>query len=143
MKGENIVLTSNPKEIQKHIKTHTVHSAMDEAAVSLLQTFLRSNGKINTNFAFNDKWPNTDGTFELVTNPAISRQPCHNFCVQIKGTHSYRETDGCINYSLQSLAFPAYIASNITLDPGILFLVLNPDERGKERVFWKYISSPY
>lgn len=141
MKGENIVLTSNPKEIQKHIKTHTVHSAMDEAAVSLLQTFLRSNGKINTNFAFNDKWPNTDGTFELVTNPAISRQPCHNFCVQIKGTHSYRETDGCINYSLQSLAFPAYIASNITLDPGILFLVLNPDERGKERVFWKYISS--
>ena len=29
MKGENIVLTSNPKEIQKHIKTHTVHSAMD------------------------------------------------------------------------------------------------------------------
>ncbi len=135
------MLTSKPEDIQRHIKTHTVHSAMDEAAVSVLQTFLRSNGRINTNFTFNDKWPNTDGTFEYVANPEISRQPCQNFCVQIKGTQSYRETDGCINYSLQSLAFPAYIANNITLDPGILFLVLHPEDRGEERVFWKYISS--
>lgn len=135
------MLTSNPEQIQRHIKTHTDHSAMDEAAVSILQTFLRSNGRINTNFASNDKWPNTDGTFEFVTNPAVSRQPTQNFCVQIKGTHSYQETDECIKYSLKSLAFPAYIANNITLDPGILFLVLNPDERGNERVFWKYISA--
>lgn len=129
------MLTSNPEQIQRHIKTHTDRSAMDEAAVSILKTFLRSNGRINTNFASNDKWPNTDGTFEFVTNPTISRQPRQNFFVQIKGTHSYQETDGCIKYSLQSLAFPAYIANNITLDPGILFLVLNPDERGNERVF--------
>lgn len=135
------MLTSNPEQIQRHIKTHTDRSAMDEAAVSILKTFLRSNGRINTNFASNDKWPNTDGTFEFVTNPTISRQPRQNFFVQIKGTHSYQETDGCIKYSLQSLAFPAYIANNITLDPGILFLVLNPDERGNERVFWKYISA--
>lgn len=135
------MLTSNPEQIQRHIKTHTDRSAMDEAAVSILKTFLRSNGRINTNFASNDKWPNTDGTFEFVTNPTISRQPRQNFFVQIKGTHSYQETDGCIKYSLQSLAFPAYIANNITLDPGIVFLVLNPDERGNERVFWKYISA--
>lgn len=135
------MLTSNPEQIQRHIKTHTDRSAMDEAAVSILKTFLRSNGRINTNFASNDKWPNTDGTFEFVTNPTISRQPRQNFFVQIKGTHSYQETNGCIKYSLQSLAFPAYIANNITLDPGILFLVLNPDERGNERVFWKYISA--
>lgn len=135
------MLTSNPEQIQRHIKTHTDRSAMDEAAVSILKTFLRSNGRINTNFASNDKWPNTDGTFEFVTNPTISRQPRQNFFVQIKGTHSYQEADGCIKYSLQSLAFPAYIANNITLDPGILFIVLNPDERGNERVFWKYISA--
>lgn len=137
------MLTSNPEQIQRHITTHTDHSAMDEAAVSILKTFLRSNGRINTNFASNDKWPNTDGTFEFVVNPTISRQPKQNFFVQIKGTHSYQEVDGCIKYSLQSLAFPAYIANNVTLDPGILFLVLNPDERGNERVFWKYISANF
>ena len=68
------MLTSNPEQIQRHIKTHTDRSAMDEAAVSILKTFLRSNGRINTNFASNDKWPNTDGTFEFVTNPTIYKK---------------------------------------------------------------------
>ena len=43
-------------------------------------------------------------------------------------------------YSLKSLAFPAYIVKNVSADPGILFVVLNPDERGNKRVFWKYMS---
>jgi hypothetical protein len=43
-------------------------------------------------------------------------------------------------YSLKSLAFPATIYCRETFDPGILFVVLNPDERGSERVFWKYMS---
>ena len=41
---------------------------------------------------------------------------------------------------MKSLAFPAFIASEITADPGILFIVLNPDIRGQKRVFWKYLS---
>lgn len=34
--------------IERHIKTHTVRSDDDRAAVSVLETFLRSNGRINT-----------------------------------------------------------------------------------------------
>lgn len=126
--------------VARHVKTHSERSDEDRSAVTVLQTFLRSGGKINTNFLSNDKWPNSDGTFEFVSNPSISRQPKQNFFVQIKGSHIYTESEGKLKYSLKSLAFPAYIFCNVTLDPGILFVVLNPDSRGSERVFWKYMS---
>lgn len=125
---------------RRHISTHSEHSAEDRAAVKTLESFLSSGGKINTNFSCDDKWPNHDGTFEFVSNPEISRSPEQNFIVQIKGTHNYKEIDGVISYSLKSLAFPAFIANEVTADPGILFVVLNPDVRGEKRVFWKYLS---
>ena len=81
--------------------------------------------------------------FEYVPNPDISRRPEQNFIVQIKGTHVFNEKNGVISYSLKSLAFPAYIAYEVTADPGILFLVLNPDIRGKKRIFWKYMSPSF
>lgn len=127
-------------EAERHLKTHSVTSDEDRAAVDLLGTFLRSRGKINTNFSKEDRWPNTDGIFEFVSNPNVSRRPNQNFSVQIKGTRCYDENNGVIKYSLRSLAFPAYIYSKVTLDPGILFVVLNPDDRGSERIFWKYMS---
>ncbi|MBQ8558416.1 MAG: AAA family ATPase [Tyzzerella sp.] len=134
-------MQSNSSELyRRHIATHTERSAEDRAAVSTLETLLISNGKINTNFSCDDKWPNHDGTFEFVSNPEISRIPEQNFIVQIKGTHNYTEADGIISYSLKSLAFPAFIASEVTADPGILFIVLNPDVRGEKRVFGKYLS---
>jgi len=126
--------------VERHIKTHSARSVEDCDAVTVLKSFLRSNGKINKNFSCNDKWPNIDGTFEFVSNPDISRRPEQNFVVQIKGTHHYNETNGIFKYSLQSLAFPATIYCRETFDPGILFVVLNPDIRGSERVFWKYMS---
>ncbi len=130
--------------IQNHIKTHSEVSEEDCAAISMLQVFLRANGKIHPNFAHGDKWPNIDGTFEFVPEPIISRRPKQNFSVQIKGTNNYtEETNGVVKYSLKSLAFPAYIYDQVTLDPGILFIVLNPDKRGKERVFWKYMSTEF
>lgn len=137
-------MLDQPKElIENHVKTHTEHFAQDVAAVSTLEFFFRSNGRINTLFASGDKWPNTDGTFEYVMDPEVSRRPKQNFFVQIKGTHTYREANGVIKYSLQSLGFPATIAMNVTLDPGIIFVVLDPDERGAERIFWKYMSVDY
>ena len=137
-------MLDQPRElIEKHIKTHTERSAQDEAAVSTLKFFFRSNGRINPLFASNDKWPNIDGTFEYVADPDVSRRPKQNFFVQIKGSHSYKEDNGRIMYSLQSLGFPAAMAMDVTLDPGILFVVLKPDERGFERVFWKYMSVDY
>ena len=139
-----ILLSLNNNDLFiRHISTHSERSAEDRAAISTLETFLTSGGKINTNFSCDDKWPNHDGTFEFVSTPEISRCPEQNFIVQIKGTHNYRETDGVISYSLTSLAFPAFIANEVTADPGILFIVLNPDIRGEKRVFWKYLSPSF
>ena len=35
---------------------------------------------------------------------------------------------------------PAFICNEVSFDPGILFVVLNPADRDNERVFWKYMS---
>ena len=118
--------------LKRHISTHTARSAEDRSAVSYLESVLNPAGRINTSFASDDKWPNHDGMFEYVSNPDKSRRPEQNFVVQIKGTHDYTESDGVISYSLKSLAFPAYIAYEVTADPGILFIVLNPDVRGEK-----------
>ncbi|MCM1223621.1 MAG: ATP-dependent RecD-like DNA helicase [Lachnospiraceae bacterium] len=129
--------------LEKHKRTHSTHSNADRAAIAILETFLRSDGKINTNFSCDDKWPNTDGFFEFVPDPESSRCPEQNFFVQIKGTTDYTEKDGIVKYSLKSLAFPAYIFDCTTSDPGILFVILNPQLRGNERIFWKYMSNSY
>lgn len=118
-------------EVTRHIKTHTERSSEDQAAVHFLENHLKSDGRINLDFAAVDKWPNTDGRFEFVSNPDISRRPEQDFVVQIKGTHYYEERDGKMVYQLKSLAFPAFIYQNVSLDPGILFLVTDPDERGE------------
>ena len=126
--------------IERHIKTHSERSVEDSAAVDTLRYFLKTDGRIISNFASNDKWPNTDGTFELVTDPDMSRRPEQNFFAQIKGTKNYSEKDGVIKYSLKSLAFPAFLSLEVSADPGILFVIFTPKERNKERVFWKYMS---
>lgn len=134
------MLDQSKENIERHIKTHTERSDDDRAAVSVLETFLRSGGRINSSFSTDDKWPNNDGTFEFVPNPEISRRPRQTFYVQIKGTRNYSEKAGIVKYSLKDLAFPAFICNETSFDPGILFVVLNPVNRGNERVFWKYMS---
>lgn len=133
------------EQIQRHIKTHTLRSDDDRNAVAMLSSFLRSGGKIAHNgFACNDTYPNIDGHFELVPYPEVSRKPKQNFSVQIKGTAIEKiNGDGVFKYQLQSLAFPAYIADSVTSDPGILFVILNAGKRGRERVFWKYMSPQF
>ena len=88
------MLNQSKEIIKRHIKTHTERSADDQAAVSVLKTFLRSNGKINTSFAEGDKWPNHDGAFEFVPNPDVSRQPKQNFFVQIKAPRDIQKKTG-------------------------------------------------
>ena len=134
------ILSQKIAAIEKHISTHSERSVEDIAAVTTLKDFFKYDGKIIPNFAEYDKWPNTDGTFEFVPNPDITRRPEQSFFVQIKGTKNYSEDNGVIKYSLRSLAFPAFIYRGVTLDPGILFLVLNPKQRGQERIYWKYMS---
>lgn len=134
------MINQSKELINKHINSHSVRADEDRSAIAVLEMFLRSKGKINTSFAKNDTWPNHDGTFEFVADPSRSKKPNQNFIVQIKGTRIYMEKDGFIKYSLKSLAFPAFISKDVSLDPGILFVVLNPTCRGSERVFWKYMS---
>ena len=129
------MLLQSKEIIERHVKTHTQRPAEDTSAVNTLETFLDFDGRINCDFSKRDKWPNTDGFFELVPDPNLNRRPVQTFFVQIKGTHNYTEKDGILKYSLQSLAFPAFIATNTTLDPGILFVVLNPDIKGKKEFF--------
>lgn len=87
------------EQLQRHLKTHTERSDDDNNAVTVLKTFLRSGGKINDNFSERDKWPNIDGTFELVPDPEKSRRPKQNFVVQIKGTTRARiGQDGSVKY---------------------------------------------
>ena len=128
------------KEMETHLKSHSVREREDDAAVTTLKAFLGFDGRICTNFTHNDKWPNIDGTFEFVSNPNVSRKPEQNFFVQIKGTGSYTEKDGVVKYSLKALGFPAFIYNEVTADPGILFVVLDPESRDEQRVFWKYMS---
>lgn len=131
------------ESLKNHISSHTGHSAEDRSAVHYLESVLNPEGRINTSFGCDDKWPNHDGMFEYVSNPDISRLPEQNFIVQIKGTHNYIENNGVISYNLKSLAFPAYIAYEVTAEPGVMFIVLDPDIRGKRRIFWKYMSPSF
>ena len=126
--------------IKNHIKTHTERSDEDIKAVSSVTYYLTNLcNKIKPNFTANDKWPNHDGTFEFVPNPDCSRQPEQIFSVQIKGTlENYEEKNGNIEYRLSQLAFPAFIACEVTADPGILFVVLR--DQDPVRIFWKYLS---
>ncbi len=130
----------NDNSIERHIKTHSEKSVEDKAAVSSLEDVFSHDGKIITGFTANDKWPNHDGHFEYVKNPNISRQPVQEFIVQIKGTNNVCEKDGEISYSLRSLAFPAFMKKEVSANPGILFLVVNPNSRNQRRYFWKYMS---
>lgn len=134
------MINQSNEDVIRHIKTHTERSVDDRSAVAVLNIFLRLEGRINASFSTDDKWPNHDGTFEFVSNPNISRSPKKTFYVQIKGTRNYSEKDGVVKYCLKDLAFPAFICEGVSFDPGILFVVLNPNDRGHERVFWKYMS---
>lgn len=131
------------EHIERHIATHTGRSAEDRSAVSFLESVLNPGGRICTSFSSDDKWPNHDGFFEYVSNLDISKSPKQNFIVQIKGTHNFSEQNGVVSYCLKSLSFPAFIAREVTADPGILFVVLNPDIRNDQRIFWKVVSKSF
>lgn len=57
----------------------------------IFEKSVETSGKITSDFAAVNKWPNIAGRFEFVSNPDISRRPEQNFFVQIKGTHYYEE----------------------------------------------------
>lgn len=130
-------------DIERHLKSHPKNETVDGSTVSTLEYFLKPTGRIHTQFLRGSTEPNTDGRFELTPDPAKSRRPTANFFVQIKGTDCEIDKNGTVRYYLQDLAFPAYIWKEVTLDPGILFIVVHPSSQREERVFWKYVSNEF
>lgn len=118
------MLDQTNANIERHIKTHTERSDDDRSAVSVLETFLRSNGRINTSFASDDKWPNHDNTFEFVPNPDISRRPKQTFYVQIKGTRNYTKRE--VTYAKDIIKTKGsnveLVSTWRTKDPGLIEL---------------------
>lgn len=55
------MLDQTNANIERHIKTHSVRSDDDRTAVSVLETFLRSNGRINTGTGDGDRACSTGG----------------------------------------------------------------------------------
>lgn len=125
---------------ENHISSHTENSFRDSQAVHGLQSLLEEFGRIKTEFACDDKWPNTDGRFELISDPEISNIPSQSFIVQIKSTTIRNFQGDDFTYQLKDLAFPQYIRDEVTADPGILFVVLLSETHGEKRYFWKYMS---
>lgn len=88
------MLSQSKEIIERHVKTHTQSSAMDAAAVNTIESFIDYDVRFNCQFSKRDKWPNTDGYFELVPDPDVNKRPAQTFFVQIKGTHNFTEKDG-------------------------------------------------
>ena len=109
------------EQLQRYSNTHTAWSGDDRDAVTMLQAFLGSGGKSVRGSRLKTRWPNTDGTFELVPSPEVSRRPKRSFVVQSKGTSTPQiSLDGAVHYRLRDLAFPAYVALEVTLGPRYL-----------------------
>lgn len=128
---------------ENKVATHPSNEIMDISAVNYLSTVLSPRGRIIPNFSKVDKWPNHDGNFEYISNLDISRAPKQNFIVQIKSTYIYKDENDKIKYNLDSLAFPAYIKKEVTSDPAIIFLVTEPEDRIKRKIYWIYLSPKF
>lgn len=113
-------------------------SAFDEAKeVRILSDVLESTHKIKTFFKENDRTPNHDGNFELVTNDG---EPKKQFIVQIKKVSSLEKNDsgknkGKYTYSLDT-SFLYYVKEKVTESPAIYFVV----DINYKRIFYLYLS---
>ena len=61
----NNMYTQNRNNIERHVKTHSQRSDEDRSAVTILETFLRANGKISTNFSKEDITHVSDETIKI------------------------------------------------------------------------------
>lgn len=103
---------------------HSESSFNESDAIRLLSEFLESTHRIKTFFKENDKTPNYDGSFELVTKTG---EPKKQFIVQIKKTASLKQSESGKNvgkyvYSLET-SFLYYVKEKVTESPAIYFVV--------------------
>lgn len=116
---------------------HTDSSFNEADANRILAGVLESSHKIKTFFKENDKTPNYDGTFELVSKTG---EPKKQFIVQIKKTKElkkceYGKNQGKYVYSLET-NFLYYVKAKVTESPAIYFIV----DIDTPRIFFLYLS---
>lgn len=70
------MLDQTNANIERHIKTHTERSDDDRSAVSVLETFLRSNGRINTSLPQMISGPITITLLSLFQTRKFRDAPC-------------------------------------------------------------------
>ena len=120
-------------------KYHT--TAFDDAnSVRLISDILEKHHLIKTSFLEQDKTPNTDGYFTVLSEDGT---PIKVFIVQIKSTHSLPLITKGVNtgkyiYKAE-LPFFYYIYSGVDSNPAIFF-VSNLETK---QVFYKYLSDEY
>ena len=116
---------------------HTDSAFNEGSANRLLADFLEQNHTIKTFFKENDRTPNYDGTFELVSQDGT---PTKQFIVQIKKVENLTpnvqgENKGNYMYSLET-NFLYYVKAKVTESPAIYFVV----DIATKNIFWLYLS---
>lgn len=113
-------------------------SAFNEGSANrLLADFLEQKHTIKTFFKENDRTPNYDGSFELVSQDGT---PTKQFIVQIKKVENLTpnvqgENKGNYMYSLET-NFLYYVKAKVTESPAIYFVV----DIATKNIFWLYLS---
>ena len=116
---------------------HSESSFNESEAIRILSEYLESTNRIKTFFKENDRTPNYDGCFELVTR---NGEPKKQFIVQIKKTKSLNRCEtgknaGKYIYPLHT-AFLYYVKAKVTESPAIYFVV----DIESNHIFYIYLS---
>ena len=119
---------------------HSNISFIEKEAIRILSSFIEEKRIAKTFFSENDKTPNHDGFFEILTNNDINKFPKKQFIVQIKGTENLKyistgRNKGKYKYVLNT-KFLYYIKEKVTEDPAIYFVI----DVKRNKIFWIYLS---
>ena len=116
---------------------HSIESFNESEEINLLSSVLEAKHTIKTFFSANDKTPNYDGFFELVSTDLSPRK---QFIVQIKKVEDLEpniigQDKGKYVYQLKT-NFLYYVKEKVTESPAIYFVV----DIVTKRIFWLYLS---
>ena len=119
---------------------HSISAFNEKSATRMLSDFLEQKHTIATFFKENDRTPNYDGSFELVSKDST---PTKQFIVQIKKVENLTpnvkgENKGCYMYNLDT-SFLYYVKEKVTESPAIYFIV----DIATNNIFWLYLSDEF
>ena len=116
---------------------HSIESFNESEEIRLLSSVLEAKHTIKTFFSANDRTPNHDGFFELVS---ADLSPKKQFIVQVKKVENLQPNiigpnKGKYVYQLDT-SFLYYVKGKVTESPAIYFVV----DIITRRIFWLYLS---